>query len=289
MSAGAPGEGASSAMEAGLSTSILGPGMLPRGLEVFAGCDVPWVEIHGYTPEEFDYADRRLVENTRRALDRLGLRLWACHSPAYEPLDVCAPHAGLRSWSCATMREAMRASAAMGARVFVCDAVRSIPADSPEVVRTRTALLGDALRGLLADASRLGLRLVIENHRTGFFVSPADFLRLAGDPRLAELGACWDTGHGWLAGHAPEVACRLGARLLTVHVHENDGRHDQHRLPLSGRIAWAPFVDCLRRVGYAGPFMMEIAPPHPPAEDRVRPAVEAAVGVYRRLMETRGP
>jgi sugar phosphate isomerase/epimerase len=275
-------------MEVGLSTSILGPGALPDGLAVFAEHGVRWVEIHGYTLEEFDYANGRLVEATGRALDRLGLRLWSCHSPAYEPLDVCAPDARLRSWSCAAMREAMRASADLGARVFVCDAVRSGAGEPPGRVQARRALLGDSLRALLAAASRLGLRLAIENHRRGLFASPADFLGLVAEHDLAGLGACWDTGHGWLAGLPPDLACRLGERLVTLHVHENDGRRDQHRLPLSGQIAWAGFVGCLRRIGYEGPFMMEIGPPSPATGDRLRPAVGAAVEAYRRLMEAAG-
>ena len=45
-------------MELGLSTSILGLHALPDGLAVLAAHGVPWVEIHGYVPEEFDFGDR---------------------------------------------------------------------------------------------------------------------------------------------------------------------------------------------------------------------------------------
>jgi sugar phosphate isomerase/epimerase len=274
-------------MEFGLSTSILGRRAIPEGLATLAAHGVPWVEIHGYMPEEFDFGDSALVDATRRTLDRHGLRLWACHSPAYQPLDVASSDADLRRRSCAAMEEAMRASVEMGARVFVCDAARLHSDDSPAEVDARRALYADSLRRLLVCASALGLRFVIENQPRGGarFVSPDDFLRLEADYALAGLGACWDTGHGWIAGQAPEAACRLGAHLATLHVHDNDGQRDHHWIPTSGGIPWEPFVSCLRRTGYAGPFMMELVAPEPRTPEAIRRSIGDAVTVYRRLVE----
>jgi sugar phosphate isomerase/epimerase len=273
-------------MELGLSTSILGLRALPDGLAVLGACGVPWIEIHGYAPEEFDFADRALVAATRRALDGQGPRLWACHSPAYQPLDLASSEADVRSRSCAAMQEAMRVSAELGARVFVCDAARLHANDSPAQVDARRGLYADGLRTLLDDASRLGMRFAIENQPRGGarFVSPEDFLRLEVEHGLIGLGACWDTGHGWIAGQGPEAACRLGPRLATIHVHDNDGQRDRHLLPTAGGIAWGPFVSCLRRIGYGGPFMMELAPPHPRTPEAVWQSIGDAVKVYRQLM-----
>ena len=276
-----------STMEMGLSTSILGAGAIPDGLAVLAAHGVPWVEIHGYMREEFDFGDRALVDATRRGLDRHGLRLWACHSPAYQPLDVASTDPDLRRRSCGVMEEALGASAELGARVFVCDAARLHSDDSPEQVHARRRAYADSLGTLLARASQLGLRFAIENQPRGEarFVSPEDFLRLEAEHGLIGLGACWDTGHGWIAGQGPEVACRLGARLVTLHVHSNDGRRDLHWLPDTGGITWGPFLACLRRIGYTGPFMMELAPPKIRSEDVVQRSVADAVAVYRRVVE----
>jgi sugar phosphate isomerase/epimerase len=274
------------AMELGLSTSILGLRALPDGFAVLAAYGVPWVEIHGYVPEEFDFGDRALVAATKRALDGQGPRLWACHSPAYEPLDLASSEPDVRSRSRAAMQEAMRVSAELGARVFVCDAARLHAADSPEQVDARRGFYADNLRTLLDDASRLGLRFAVENQPRGGarFVSPEDFCRLEVEHGLTGLDACWDTGHGWIAGQGPETACRLGPRLATIHVHDNDGQRDRHWLPTAGGISWGPFVSCLRRIGYNGPFMMELAPPHPRTPEAVRQSIGEAVQVYQRLM-----
>lgn len=275
-------------MKLGLSTSILGLHALPERLGIFAEHGVTLVEIHGYTLGEFDFSDRTLVDATKRALARHNLRLWTSHSPAYEPLDIATRDAALCARTIATMQEAMRASADLGASIFVCDAVRPQPEDPGERAARRSHY-AESLRRLLHEAARCGLRLVVENHTrsAGLFVTPEDFLSLIADYELAGLGACWDTGHGWIKGQPPDVACRLGAHLATLHIHDNDGRRDRHQLPTRGGINWEAFVPCLRRIGYSGPFMMELAAPDPPTVEGIRRLVGDAVEVYRRLINTR--
>jgi len=272
-------------MELGLSTSALGLHALPERLGIFAEAGVTLVEIHGYTLDEFDFGDPALVAATRRALERYGLRLWSCHSPAYQPLDIASPDAALRARTLTVLQEAMRASADLGAGIFLCDAVRAQPED-PGARAVGRAHYAESLRVLLGAAGPLGLRLVVENHTRieGFFVTPEDFLRLIADHDLAGLGACWDTGHGWIKGQPPAAACRLGPHLVTLHIHDNDGRRDQHLLPTRGGATWEPFVPCLRRIGYAGPFMMELVPPDPKTVEDVERLVRDALEVYRRFV-----
>jgi sugar phosphate isomerase/epimerase len=268
-------------VDLGLSTSMLPRHALPDGVAVLAAAGPLWIEIHGYTREEFDFGDRALVARTKQTIARHGLRLWSCHSPAYAPLDVASPDTGLRARSCEVMEQAMAVSADLGARVFVCDAVRS--QRIAEMRDARRSLYADSLHRLLRAADRMALTLAIENQpRDGAaFTTPEDFLGLVRDYDLPGLGACWDTGHGWIAGHPPEAACRLGTRLATLHAHENDGQRDQHRLPTTGAVPWRPFVTGLRGIGYGGPFMMELVPPDPPTDDAIRRAVADAVEVYR--------
>ena len=272
-------------MDLGLSTSMIPQNGFPDGLALLAAAGPVWLEIHGYTWEEFDFGDRALVGRTKRAMARHGLRLWSCHSPAYAPLDVASSDADLRARSCAVMEEAIEVSAELGARVFVCDAVRSY--QDAEMRETRQPLYAESLRRLQRAADRTALRLAIENkpREWGPFTTPEDFLRLVTEHGLTGLGACWDTGHGWIAGHPPHVACRLGTRLVSLHVHENDGRRDQHRMPETGTLPWRRFVEGLHRIGYDGPFMLELVPPDPPSEDATRRAVADAVAIHSQFME----
>jgi sugar phosphate isomerase/epimerase len=182
------------------------------------------------------------------------------------------------------MHEAMQAAAYLGARVFVCDAV-GLCAQQAQGRQERHARYAEALARLLDAGAGLGCRIAIENHTQdeALFVTPDDFLGLAAAPGLDALGACWDTGHGWIEGQPPEAACRLGSRLVTLHIHDNDGRHDQHRLPGKGGIDWQPFIAGLRRMRYRGPFMMEIVP-SAPTVDGIDRLVRDAVDVYSRQL-----
>ncbi len=271
-------------MELGLSTSMLGRHALPDRLAILAAHGVAWVEIHGYAREEFDYFDGGLVRATGTALERHGLRLWACHSPAGRPLDVAAEDEEVRRHTQDVVRQTMRVAADLGARVVVCDAVRRVSRD-PEERRRHQALLAESLQHLLEDASRLNLRLVIENHQWwSLFETPEDFHDLIGTHPLSGLGACWDTGHGWLAAHPAETACRLNEHLVTVHLHDNDGREDLHLVPTEGNLSWELLIPGLRRIGYQGPFMMELAPPIEPTDEAIGWLAARAIEVYRLLV-----
>lgn len=194
-------------MELGLSTSLLPQHALPKDLALLTMAGQPWIEIHGYTPDEFDFGDHALVAVTKQTIARHGLRIWSCHSPAYEPLDLASLDTDLRMRSCEVMQQAMEASAELGARVFVCDAVRSY-----RDARAREAqlpLYAESLYRLQRGAARMGLTLVIENQTRewGPFTTPEDFLSLVTDYNLAGLGACWTPA----MGGSPAIHRRLHA------------------------------------------------------------------------------
>ena len=269
----------------GLSTSVLPFRGLPEGLKVLADVGAASIEINGYSPRTFDFANKQLVAATRKTVMQLGLRVWSFHSPAYKPLDLASADHALRQQTCTVIRNAMLISREFEPHVFVCDAVP--PAGEPDRPPARRALYADSLQRLLAEATQLEVRLVIENHtgREGLFVTPDDFFGLLTTYGLDGLGACWDTGHGWISGQPPEAAGRLGRYLITLHVHDNDGQCDQHRVPMSGTIQWGGFVQSLRSARYDGPLMMEVVPGDRHSAEASQELASRAVATYHRLVE----
>lgn len=78
---------------------------------------------------------------------------------------------------------------------------------------------------------------------------------IAGEKRF---GFCLDIGHLLLLGLDPCYAIEeLGDRLVTLHVHDNDGNGDDHTLPYLGVCNWERVIKGLRKVGYKGTFNME--------------------------------
>lgn len=74
---------------------------------------------------------------------------------------------------------------------------------------------------------------------------------------------CVDTGHSNHAarfGNPPpqEIIRRAGEHLVCLHMHDNDGRTDQHKIPKTGTIDWNAVFDALDAVGYRGIYNMEL-------------------------------
>lgn len=72
---------------------------------------------------------------------------------------------------------------------------------------------------------------------------------------------CLDLGHFSYMGHAPGEAIRkAGKRSGVLHVHDNDGRFDQHLMPFFGTTDWTEAMKALREVEYAGNLNFEVVP-----------------------------
>jgi len=110
--------------------------------------------------------------------------------------------------------------------------------------------------GLLEPLCReRGITLAIENNRKNF-----DTLqRLCSEYDPAFLGVCYDSGHGNLVDDGLDQAEALKDRIISVHLHDNDGVKDQHRLLFSGTVDWERLARILASSAYERPVSMEVS------------------------------
>jgi sugar phosphate isomerase/epimerase len=71
------------------------------------------------------------------------------------------------------------------------------------------------------------------------------------------VGLCYDSGHGNVAGNGLDRLDRVKDRLLSLHLHDNDGTGDQHKLPFDGTVDWSRLASLIARSPYAKPVSME--------------------------------
>ena len=80
------------------------------------------------------------------------------------------------------------------------------------------------------------------------------------------FGACFDVGHAHVtADNLYQYITRLGKRLKTLHIHDNEGCSDSHMIPYTqvdrtGRrlsINWEHFIRGLKEIGYEGALSFE--------------------------------
>ena len=72
--------------------------------------------------------------------------------------------------------------------------------------------------------------------------------------------ACLDIGHAEMAGlntSAVQMIETLGGRLQAMHLHDNDKVYDEHLLPYTRSVDFAPVIEALKKAGYQGDITLE--------------------------------
>ena len=209
-----------------------------------------------------------ILEAFRRRLTARGLCLPVCHLPFYMP----APDDRTAMSRFAAMQAAaLRTAARLGVPVAVIHPiVRHTGRMDAAGSETADAWLQENvayLTPLREQAERAGVTIAIENMAgrpapdapdETVYGTRADHVAALAD--ALDCGVCWDFGHANIAGteKPSESLALVGHRLALVHIHDNDGKTDSHRLPGEGTIDWDDAMDGLRAVGYSGFLDMEL-------------------------------
>ncbi len=102
-------------------------------------------------------------------------------------------------------------------------------------------------------AKEKGVKIAFENiDSEEYLLAVLDYFK---DPHV---GFCYDCGHE--ACHTPGVRYlpRLGKRLFCTHLHDNDGKYDQHFLPFDGSIDFELMCSELKACGYNKNLTLEL-------------------------------
>ena len=126
-------------------------------------------------------------------------------------------------------------------------------------------------------AAEKGIRLAVENIYGGRFYSQIDeLIALVEEVNLENVGFCLDVGHANVDGvDIPAAIQRMGKKLYEVHLHDNNGKKDQH-LPIGfGTVNWIEVIEALKAIDYPGTATFEFFRwPMPDYEQGLTRAVE---------------
>lgn len=76
-------------------------------------------------------------------------------------------------------------------------------------------------------------------------------------------GFCLDTGHANISRDgALSLLTDFPDKLFALHLHDNDGKEDQHLPPGQGTFPWQDFMDKLKKTEYQGSLMLESSYPY---------------------------
>lgn len=207
----------------------------------------------------------------RRKYAQYGIEVAQIHGPwRYPILDFTAEQ---RKERFEKMAKSIRGSAVLGCPYMV---IHSIMPYGPRDLSTETVwdINADFMGRLAKIGQEYGVVVCMENmpfiHQ--HLATPAALLAFVKSMNTPWLRMCLDTGHAavFKNGMSPADAVRLWGTeyLRTLHVHDNDGKHDRHWIPGTGVIDWQDFSAALREVGYQGSLSLETAVPADVTENR---------------------
>ncbi len=117
----------------------------------------------------------------------------------------------------------------------------------------------DAVSELDLRCQAAGLRLALENTKTGLFATLRDFIEVT--PRLpVTTGFAFDPHHAAGAQMNPMLLLRrMSGRLFDVHLRDFDaeGKHPGNILPGEGTLPWSAILRAVRAAGFDGPLILE--------------------------------
>jgi sugar phosphate isomerase/epimerase len=176
------------------------------------------------------------------------------------------------------------ATAAIGARYLV---VHPVWHDSnSNTINSKLRFLqvnAEAIKKWLPMAEEYGVVLLSENILWGASSDPRIIAELVKTVGSDWFNWCFDVGHAWCCGYAPDVLKDCAVVPASLHIQDNDGSGDQHLIPGDGTIDWDLFINTLREIGYLGDCVMEAHHQSLVAPDEERDAI------LSRLLETAQP
>lgn len=127
-----------------------------------------------------------------------------------------------------------------------------------------------AYQALLEEAEKNNVILLSENLLWGATIPPASISALVDEVNSPYFGWCYDAGHANARGTGSKALLEVTHVPLSLHIHDNRGRRDDHMLPGDGNIDWKEFLDVLLEIGYKGDVVMEAHHQslHAPDEER---------------------
>jgi sugar phosphate isomerase/epimerase len=102
----------------------------------------------------------------------------------------------------------------------------------------------------------MACRYAWENEAGG--LSPEEHLDWMRALESGAFGLVLDTGHAHINGTTDTYLAGCGGLLCNLHLDDNNGSTDQHRIPGTAGFPWQGFVARLKRAGYIGPLMLEV-------------------------------
>ena len=253
------------------------------------------IAAHGFeavevfaTRSHFDYHDAHAIAELADWLTDTRLALHSMHAPLFDGIKAGR---WVGSYSNASGDEPRRAAAIAEAKATL-QVARYIPyrylvvhlgmpaAEQVPPRDNQPAAARRSVEELVALAADVNVRVALEVIPNPLSSASALVRLIEDDLDGLDVGVCLDYGHAHLMGDLGDAIETLSGHLWTTHVHDNDGKRDDHLVPFAGTIQWDVAIMETQKIGYDGAMMFEVADTGNPVE-----VLERSVKGRERLEE----
>ncbi len=251
---------------------------------------IPLVEIF-CARQHLDYRNRAQVAELGYWFRDSSLKLHSLHGPMYTDevwgrsgpdsvLDITEPVKAKRLKVVDEIKRALEIAEAIPFRYLI----QHIGVKDAEFSERATDSAFAALEEIALFARQRGVEVLIEN--TPNALSSAERLLLFFETTHLNLNVCLDVGHAHMHEGVETAYRLLKSRIRSTHVHDNNGKEDQHLYPMAegGTIDWLRTMEALRSQPDQYPLMLELK-----EVPELGPPVEAARRVFDQLEALKVP
>lgn len=224
------------------------------------------------TRSHFDYHDPAAIASLQQWLRDTGLSLHGIHAPI---TDTAAGGNWGVTYSIASADNAKRQQAVREveaslaiARQIPCDVLvlhLGVPAEKAAPGDNNRASAARSVEEIVRLAEPLHIRVALEVIPNDLSSAATLVTMLERDFDGTDAGLCMDFGHAHIMGDLPDAIETAAEHLITTHVHDNRRKQDDHLVPYQGTIGWATALLTMRKIGYDGTYLLEVANTGTPA------------------------
>lgn len=124
----------------------------------------------------------------------------------------------------------------------------------------------DRFKYIVEFSEKKGVNIALENLRRPDYL---DFIFT--NINSARLGFCYDSGHENCYTSNVDLLERYGNKLVALHLHDNSGKEDEHKIPGEGNINWSSVAEKIDSLKYQGPLTLEVMNGFPERSLKVGP------------------
>ena len=192
-------------------------------------------------------------------LRQVGLQPFSIHAPWGDQLEPSAADPQHRAAWLAVSTAAAALLRVVGGRIVVVHPSPKITDEErPERLKRCVEMMGR----LAQRCAELGAVVAVENMLPAHLGDRAEELLAMVEPLPRDFaGFCFDTGHAQVCAEGMAIGEAMGDRIVTLHLHDNQGQSDEHLLPFSATVDWAHVARVLDAAQFHGPYIIECAKP----------------------------